>query len=84
MSIYENVALHYNVQEELPKLKIPILILHGDQDQTIPSDFAHLLHKLFPNSKLIIYSNLSHGINYEIPQTVGKDITEFIENLLQK
>jgi pimeloyl-ACP methyl ester carboxylesterase len=84
LAIYENVALHYNVQEELPKLKIPILILHGDKDQTIPSEFAYLLHKLLPNSKLVIYPNLSHGINYEIPQLVVTDITEFLEPIVLK
>jgi len=50
----------YNPQEEIAKLKIPVLILQGDMDIQVSEDEAELLHEANPNAKKVIIENMNH------------------------
>lgn len=50
----------YNPQEEIKKVKIPILIVHGTKDIQVSIKDAELLHKANPKSKLVIIDNMNH------------------------
>ncbi|MBK8944316.1 MAG: alpha/beta hydrolase [Ignavibacteriae bacterium] len=50
----------YNPQEEIAKLKIPILILQGTTDLQVKEEDANFLHKANPNSELIIIDGMNH------------------------
>ncbi|GAA4004939.1 hypothetical protein GCM10022408_15930 [Hymenobacter fastidiosus] len=43
------------------KLRQPLLITHGDQDETVPLARAHELHKLKPNAELLVLPNVTHN-----------------------
>jgi non-heme chloroperoxidase len=48
--------------EDLKKIDVPTLILHGDDDQIVPvADSALLSAKLVKNSRLKIYPGFPHG-----------------------
>ncbi len=81
LALLENMVLHYNVDSQLPNCNVPMLILHGTSDLTIPVSYGEQIHNLVPNSKLILLPKLSHGINLEIPQKVSKFITDFFWEL---
>ncbi len=49
-------------QAALSKIKVPTIIIHGDQDPVFGLDHAEALHKAIANSELIIISGLGHGI----------------------
>lgn len=50
----------YNPQEEIKKLKIPVLIIQGTKDIQVFTNDANLLHKANPKSKLVIIENMNH------------------------
>jgi hypothetical protein len=50
----------YNPQTEIKKLKIPILILQGDNDIQVSVEDAQLLYKAQPEATLTIITNMNH------------------------
>jgi non-heme chloroperoxidase len=65
--------------EDLRKIDIPTLILHGDDDQVVPIGASALLSsKLIKNSQLKIYGGGSHGICSVEKNRVNADLFEFI------
>ncbi|MDR2917081.1 MAG: alpha/beta hydrolase [Tannerella sp.] len=50
----------YNPQEEIKKVKIPVLIIQGTKDIQVSTEDATLLHKANPKSKLVIIENMNH------------------------
>jgi fermentation-respiration switch protein FrsA (DUF1100 family) len=52
--------LKYNPQDEIKKLKIPVLIINGTKDLQAPPSDAELLKKAKPEAKLEIITNMNH------------------------
>ncbi|MCF6180850.1 alpha/beta hydrolase [Lutibacter sp.] len=52
--------MKYNPQNEIKKLKIPILIIQGTKDIQVKIEDAELLHKANPKSKLELIENMNH------------------------
>jgi pimeloyl-ACP methyl ester carboxylesterase len=52
--------MKYNPQDEIKKLKIPVLLLNGTKDLQVPQTDAELLHKANPKSELKIIENMNH------------------------
>ncbi|HLA55008.1 MAG TPA: alpha/beta hydrolase [Flavobacterium sp.] len=52
--------LKYNPQDEIRKLKIPVLLINGTKDLQVPSSDAELLKKAKPEAKLEIITNMNH------------------------
>ena len=67
--------------EDLKTVDIPVLVLHGDDDQIVPYKNAAIkADKLLKNGKLIIYSGFPHGMPTTEAATINKDILEFINS----
>jgi len=69
--------LKADLRENLSKVKIPTLILHGDSDGIIPSCCSQFLHKHLPNSLLHIIKGAGHGLIITHAQQVAKQIGRF-------
>jgi non-heme chloroperoxidase len=64
--------------EDLKKIDVPTLILHGDDDQTLPfADAAVLSAKLVKKSTLKIYPGLPHGMCTTNPEQINADLFAF-------
>lgn len=65
--------------EDLKKITIPVLVLHGDDDQIVPYKTSGVKSaELLQNSQLKIYPGFSHGmltVNHEI---INADLLAFI------
>jgi non-heme chloroperoxidase len=65
--------------EDLKKIDVPVLIMHGDDDQIVPiADSAPLTAKLVKNPTLKIYKGLPHGMCTTHPEVVNPDLLGFI------
>lgn len=52
-----------DITEDLKQIDVPVLIMHGDDDQIVPiADSAHLAIKLVKNGTLKVYPGLPHGM----------------------
>jgi non-heme chloroperoxidase len=67
--------------EDLKKIDVPTLILHGDDDQIVPiADSALLSAKLVKNATLKIYKGASHGLCSTMKDQVNADLLAFIKD----
>jgi non-heme chloroperoxidase len=66
--------------EDLKKIDVPTLILHGDADQIVPiADSALLSAKLVRNSTLKVYPGAPHGICTTLADQVNADLLTFLK-----
>ena len=59
------------------RIRVPTLILWGDQDRVFDLHAQHRLQRLLRQSKLTVYPEIGHAPNWEIPETVARDIVGF-------
>lgn len=65
--------------EDLRKIDIPLLVMHGDDDQIVPiADSALLSSKLAPMATLKVYPGLPHGMATTHPEIINRDLLAFI------
>ncbi|NMG39258.1 alpha/beta fold hydrolase [Chelativorans sp. ZYF759] len=65
--------------EDLKALTIPVLIIHGEDDQIVPiENSAHKAIKLVSDGTLRTYPGLSHGLFATHPEVVNPDMLAFI------
>ncbi len=61
-----------------PKIKARTLVLHGRMDPVFPVDHAEGLHRMLPNSELLIYEDMGHFFEVRHYDRMIKHIDEFI------
>lgn len=67
--------------EDLKNTNIPVLILHGEDDQIVPyANSALKSAKLLTNGKLISYPGFPHGMPTTEAATINADILAFIKS----
>ncbi|MFB8005266.1 alpha/beta fold hydrolase [Nocardia sp. NPDC056000] len=67
--------------EELTKITIPTLVLHGEDDQVVPiQDAAIRSAELLPNSTLKTYPGFPHGMPTTEAATINADLLAFIQS----
>lgn len=65
---------------ECKKIDIPVLIIHGDADQTVPIATAGgQAHQLIKNSIYKVYKKAPHGLNVTHKDDLNKDLVEFLD-----
>jgi non-heme chloroperoxidase len=65
--------------EDLKKIEVPVLVMHGDDDQIVPyADSAPLSSKLLKKGTLKTYPGFPHGMCTTHPEVVNEDLLAFI------
>jgi non-heme chloroperoxidase len=65
--------------EDLKKIMVPALIMHGDDDQVVPiADSALLTAQLVKNATLKVYKGFPHGMCTTQAETINRDLLSFI------
>lgn len=66
--------------EDLKVISIPVLVMHGTDDQVVPiDDSAHKSIKLLRNGTLKTYEGLPHGMFSTHPDVINADLLSFIQ-----
>jgi non-heme chloroperoxidase len=67
--------------EDLKRIDVPTLILHGDDDQIVPiADSALLSAKIAKKATLKVYKDAPHGMCTTHKQQVNEDLLAFIKS----
>ena len=67
--------------EDLKKIDIPVLVLHGEDDQIVPyKDAGVLSAKLIPNATLKTYPGFPHGMCTTEADIINADLLAFIQS----
>ncbi|WP_233888048.1 alpha/beta fold hydrolase [Paraburkholderia flagellata] len=65
--------------EDLKRIEVPTLVLHGDDYQIVPlADSAPLSAKLLKRATLRIYPGFPHGMATTHPEQINADLLEFV------
>ena len=65
--------------EDMKSIEVPVLILHGDDDQVVPiADSALIGIKLLKHGSLKVYPGYPHGMATTHPEDINRDILAFI------
>lgn len=66
--------------QDLKKIDIPTLVMHGDDDQIVPiADSALLSVKLLPKGELKVYPGFPHGMCTTHPDIINADLLAFFK-----
>ncbi len=69
-----------DLTEDLKKIDVPTLILHGDADQIVPiADSALLSAKIVKGAVLKVYKGAPHGLCTTHKDQVNEDLLAFIK-----
>ncbi|AXC12809.1 Biotin synthesis protein BioH [Acidisarcina polymorpha] len=67
--------------EDLKKIDVPTLVMHGDDDQIVPYlDSGALSAKLVKDAKLKVYPGFPHGMPIIHAEQINQDLLEFIKS----
>jgi non-heme chloroperoxidase len=65
--------------EDLKKISVPVLVMHGDDDQIVPyADAGPLSAKLVQHGTLKTYSGFPHGMPTTQADTINADLLAFL------
>jgi len=66
--------------EDLKAIDVPVLVMHGDDDQIVPiADSALLSVELLPKGKLKVYEGFPHGMLTTHADVINRDLLAFIQ-----
>lgn len=74
-------AQRQNLREELPKLKLPTLLVWGLNDNITPANVGHEFHMLMPNSELQFIDGCGHAAMMEQPERFNEVVDEFFQKI---
>jgi non-heme chloroperoxidase len=70
-----------DLTEDLKKINVPTLVVHGDDDQIVPIKASALLSaKLIPHATLKIYEGAPHGLATTHKDRLNEDLLSFIRS----
>ena len=68
-------------RSEMASVNVPTLIIHGDEDKTVPMEItSEIAAKLIPDNKFIVYEGAPHGLFYIEKDKLNKDLIEFLNS----
>jgi 3-oxoadipate enol-lactonase len=67
-----------DLRPELPKVKMPVLVLVGEHDEATPPPMSHELAALLPNAQLKILAGCAHVPQLQAPQDFLSAIASFL------
>src|SRR5229473_4093630 len=67
--------------DDLKKITLPVLVMHGDDDQIVPyADSGPLSAKLLKNGTLKTYKGFPHGMPTTNAETINNDLLAFLRS----
>ncbi|HZB13917.1 MAG TPA: alpha/beta hydrolase [Chryseolinea sp.] len=73
-------AQRNNMADEIPRIKIPTLLVWGLNDTITPPMVAHEFNRLIPNSELKFIDRCCHAPMMEHPETFNEIVEDFLLN----
>lgn len=77
-------AIKHNMRNDLPKIKCPVCLIWGKQDNVTPPEVAIDMHKFIPNSDLFWIDHCGHAAMMEKPDDFNEILYKWLQKLEQK
>ena len=67
--------------QDLKKIDVPVLVMHGDDDQIVPIGAAGLISaKILKQATLRVYRGFPHGMAKTNADQINADLLEFLKS----
>jgi 2-hydroxy-6-oxonona-2,4-dienedioate hydrolase len=70
-------AFRFKMEEKLPLIEIPTIVVRGEFDSVVPHDWAEKAAEMLPGGKLITIKGGAHGVVYSLPDAFAGAIRDF-------
>lgn len=70
-------ALNDPIEERLPAVRVPALVVHGSRDGISPRPWAEEVARLLPRGRLVVIP-AAHAANYSAPAELVREIKPFL------
>ena len=67
---------------DLPKIAVPTLVMHGEQDRLIPFADGQAFARAIPNASLIAYPDVGHVPMEQIPRRSAADLDRWLQTTI--
>ncbi len=74
------LALEDRIEEKLPRLGHPTLIVRGAQDPIAPQRWCEELVRLLPDGRLAVIPRTPHATNYDAPRALTSLVLAFMSD----
>lgn len=78
------LAARQETCSNLNEIRVPVLILVGEEDKIAPPDAARNMDKGIKNSRLHIIGHAGHLSNFEQPEEFNNELVKFFETIYKK
>jgi pimeloyl-ACP methyl ester carboxylesterase len=72
---------HFDIRNRLHEIKLPTLVLCGEEDQLTPVKYSRYLHENMSTSRLVLIPHAGHMVMAEQPDTMNAAIETFLNSL---
>ncbi len=74
----------FDLMDSVAKIRLPALVVCGDQDRLTPLRYSQYLADQIPNARLQIVPDAGHMVMLEQPQRVATALEEFVATLVYR
>lgn len=71
-------ALEDPIEERLPRVRVPALVVHGSRDRISPRRWAEEVARLLPDGRLVDLPGAPHAANYSAPKAFAGAVRSFL------
>ncbi len=66
------------MEEHLPQVHVPTLVVRGGRDPIVPPEWAERVHQLIPRSQFVTMQGAGHAVNFNSPERLVCLIRSFL------
>ena len=72
-------AIQDRIEERLPDVRQPVLVVRGSLDPVVPQRWAEELHERLPESRLVVIQKAAHAVNHNSPAELARVVLDFLK-----
>ncbi len=73
-------ALEDRIEEKLPRVRVPALVVRGGEDPIVPQRWAEEVARLLPEGRLLVIPGAAHTVNYNSPARLADAVLAFLHD----
>jgi pimeloyl-ACP methyl ester carboxylesterase len=77
-------SMRSTTRRALSAIKVPVMIMWGEEDNLIPVSSARWFAEAIPGAKLVVYPGVGHIPMEEIPEQSAADVKAWLDGLNER
>ena len=74
----DSAFMSHDVRADMPKIAVPVLVIHGTVDPTIPLSAGRKIAEAIPNAQLVEFDNVGHLPHLERTEEFNRIVLDFL------